>query len=123
MADTAINVDGIVQHTSNLPLTYNINQPFTPTGPAAAAGVGADHDHEDDRQLRLQGVPRPPRRSGCRTAISTRWRYTLSKQDTDFAWTDAYVLAQDVGPVEQRSPASARHEQRHSAACLMSWPA
>jgi hypothetical protein len=33
MADTAINVDGIIQHTANLPLTYNINQPFTPTGP------------------------------------------------------------------------------------------
>jgi hypothetical protein len=31
-ADTAINIDGVIQRTSNLPLTTNVNQPITPTG-------------------------------------------------------------------------------------------
>lgn len=33
MADTAINIDGVVQHTSNLPVTTNVNQPITTTSP------------------------------------------------------------------------------------------
>jgi len=96
-ADTAINVDGIVQHTANLPLTYNINQPVTPTSPRPLPEWGqititktiGTYDYKA-LLVRLE------------KRLANRYQYTatytLSKQDTNFGWTDAYVHTQDVGP-------------------------
>jgi len=105
MADTAINVDGVVQHTANLPLTTNVNQPFTPTGARPLPEWGqitmtktiGNYDYKAFL-VRLE------------KRLSNHYQYqvayTLSKQDTDFGWTDAYVHTQDVGP----SSSDRRHQ-------------
>ncbi len=105
MADTAINVDGVIQHTANLPLTTNVNQPFTPTGPRPLPEWGqitmtktiGNYDYKAFL-VRLE------------KRLSNHYQYqvayTLSKQDTDFGWTDAYVHTQDVGP----SSSDRRHQ-------------
>ena len=105
MANMAVNVDGIVQHTANLPLTTNVNQPFTPTGPRPLPEWGqitmtktiGNYDY-NAFLVRLE------------KRLSNHYQYqvayTLSKQDTDFAWTDAYVHSQDVGP----SSSDRRHQ-------------
>src|SRR5207247_8823797 len=102
--DTAINVDGVIQHTANLPLTTNVNQPFTPTGPRPLPEWGqitmtktiGNYDYKAFL-VRLE------------KRLSNHYQYqvayTLSKQDTDFAFTDAYVRTQDVG--------SAGNDRRH----------
>ena len=97
MADTAINVDGVIQHTSNLPLTYNINQPVTPTGPRPLPEWGQititkTIGNYDYKAFLVRLEKRLSHHYQYQVA------YTLSKQDTDFGWTDAYVHAQDVGP-------------------------
>ena len=105
MANMAVNVDGVVQHTSNLPLTYNINQPITPAGARPLPEWGqititktiGNYDYKAFL-VRLE------------KRLSNHYQYqvayTLSKQDTDFGWTDAYVHAQDVGP----SSSDRRHQ-------------
>lgn len=105
MADMAVNVDGIIQHTANLPLTTNVNQPFTPTGPRPLPEWGqitmtktiGNYDYKAFL-VRLE------------KRLSNHYQYqvayTLSKQDTDFGWTDAYVHSQDVGP----SSSDRRHQ-------------
>ncbi len=60
MTDTAINVDGVIQHTAKSATDHQRQSAVHADGRASAAGVGADHDDEDDRQLRLQGVPGSP---------------------------------------------------------------
>jgi hypothetical protein len=104
-ADTAINVDGIVQRTANLPTTYNVNQPFpgTTTRPLAEWGqinmvktVGT-YDY-NALLVRLE------------KRLSHRYQYqvsySLAKQDTNFPFTDAYVQTQDQGP--------ASNDRRHA---------
>ena len=105
MADTAINVDGVVQHTANLPLTYNINQPITPTGPRPLPDWGQititkTIGNYDYKAFLVRLEKRLSHHYQYQVA------YTLSKQDTDFGWTDAYVHAQDVGP----SSSDRRHQ-------------
>jgi hypothetical protein len=105
MADTAVNVDGVVQHTSNLPLTYNINQPFTPTGPRPLPEWGQititkTIGNYDYKAFLVRLEKRLSHHYQYQVA------YTLSKQDTDFGWTDAYVHTQDVGP----SSSDRRHQ-------------
>jgi len=105
MANMAVNVDGIVQHTSNLPLTYNINQPVTPTGarPLPEWGqitITKTIGNYDYKAFLVRLEKRLSNHYQFQVA------YTLSKQDTDFAWTDAYVHTQDVGP----SASDRRHQ-------------
>jgi hypothetical protein len=105
MADTAVNIDGVVQHTSNLPLTYNINQPVTPTSPRPLPEWGQititkTIGNYDYKAFLVRLEKRLSHRYQYQVA------YTLSKQDTDFGWTDAYVHTQDVGP----SSSDRRHQ-------------
>jgi carboxypeptidase family protein len=99
MADTAINVDGIVQRTSNLPTTVNVNQPIsgTATRPLPAWGqitMVKTIGNYDYKALLVRLEKRLSHRYQYQVA------YTLAKQDTDFAnnLADAYDRTPDVGP-------------------------
>jgi hypothetical protein len=97
MADMAINLDGVIQHTANLPLTTNVNQPVTPTGPRPLPAWGQINmtktiGNYDYNAFLVRLEKRLSHHYQYQVA------YTLSKQDTDFGWTDNYVHSQDVGP-------------------------
>ncbi len=97
MADTAINLDGIVQRTANLPATYNVNQPVTPTGSRPLPEWGQitmvkTIGTYDYKALLVRLEKRLSHHYQYQVA------YTLAKQDTNFPITDAYVRTQDQGP-------------------------
>jgi hypothetical protein len=104
-SNMAVNVDGVIQHTANLPLTTNVNQPFTPTGARPLPEWGqitmtktiGNYDYKAFL-VRLE--------KRLSNHYQYQMAYTLSKQDTDFGWTDAYVHTQDVGP----SSSDRRHQ-------------
>jgi len=96
-SDMAINIDTIVQNTSHLPTTYNVNQP--PPGstvrPLPEWGQINEVNTEgtfDYKAFLLRLEKRLSHNYQYQVA------YTLSKQDTDFPFTDAYVRTQDMGP-------------------------
>ena len=114
--DMAINVDGVVQEVHNLPLTYNINQPYTPTGQRPLPEWGQISITKTIGNYEYKAfLVRLEKR------LSNRYQYqvayTLSKQDTDFAWTDAYVHSQDVGP----SASDRRHQLVVSTGIQIPW--
>jgi hypothetical protein len=98
-ADTAINVDGVIQRTANLPLTTNVNQPVAPTGARPLPEWGQINmvktiGNYDYNALLVRLEKRLSNHYQYQVA------YTLSKQDTDFGTTlaDAYVRGPEVGP-------------------------
>jgi len=99
MADTAVNIDGIVQRTSNLPVTTNVNQPVTPTGPRPLPEWG-----QINMVKTIGGYDYNALLVRLEKRLSHRYQYqvayTLSKQNTDFGTTlaDAYNRAPEVGP-------------------------
>jgi len=107
MADTAVNVDGVVQHTSKLPLTTNVNQPLTTTGPRPLPEWG-----QINMVKTIGGYDYKALLVRLEKRLSNHYQYqvayTLSKQDTDFGTTlaDAYDRAPEIGP----SSSDRRHQ-------------
>jgi len=98
-ADTAVNIDGVVQRTNNLPLTMNVNQPLTPTAARPLPEWGQINMVKTIGNYEYKAfLVRLEKR------LSNHYQYqvayTLSKQDTDFGTTlaDAYSRGPEVGP-------------------------
>ena len=99
MSDLGINVDIIDQKTSNLPASYNINEPTTPTGPRPLPqwGVITYLDTVGDYWYKAMLVRLEKRLSHHYQVLVS---YTLAKQTQDFGGTlaDAYVHTMELGP-------------------------